>query len=214
MAKTHLSGHQSNALFYGTTNPIANFEAGSNYQQVQDPAIQVILSCPDSKGDLIVWTTTPWTLPANLAVCVAPDLDYALINLPDRSRPLWIAKERIEACLGELPYEVIDTIKGQKLVGLRYIPLFNSYSSLQTKGAFTVLSGDFITLDQGTGLVHAAPAFGEDDHRICQLNGIMETPCPIDDAGVFTDAVSELRACMLKMLMQKSSNNSKMKIAF
>ena len=100
--------------------------------------------------------------------------------------------------LGELPYEVIDTIKGQKLVGLRYIPLFNSYSSLQTKGAFTVLSGDFITLDQGTGLVHAAPAFGEDDHRICQLNGIMETPCPIDDAGVFTDAVSELQGMYVK----------------
>ena len=69
---------------------------------------------------------------------------------------------------------------------------------MQTKGAFTVLSGDFITLDQGTGLVHAAPAFGEDDHRICQLNGIMETPCPIDDAGVFTDAVSELQGMYVK----------------
>ncbi|MGC6404437.1 MAG: isoleucine--tRNA ligase [Candidatus Comchoanobacterales bacterium] len=178
--------------------PIANFEAGSNYQDTQDPAIYTIIKAPNLEGDLVIWTTTPWTLPANLAVCVAPNISYALVKIHGFERPMYFAEDRVESCLKDFEYSIIKTVSGAELVGCSYEPIFPYFADLQNEGGFCILAGDFITLDQGTGLVHAAPAFGEDDHRICQENNIKALPCPITDSGHFTEIAGSFSGIYVK----------------
>ena len=136
---------------------------------------------------ILAWTTTPWTLPSNLALAVAPDKEYALIDTPESQYIL--GKETIASLQNFGDFNILETFKGQNLVDLRYQPLFPYFQDLDAQ-AFRIIAGDFIEMDEGTGVVHIAPGFGEDDQRIADDNGI-PTVVPVDDEGAFTEEVKE-----------------------
>lgn len=168
--------------------PLSNFEANSNYMDVQDPAVTVLFALEDEEAYLTAWTTTPWTLPSNLAVCVGPDIEYVKVLDPDIDKPVYIASERL-ASYGE--YEVLARVSGKDLVGKRYAPMFPYFADQAAEGAFVVISGDYVTTDSGSGLVHQAPAFGEDDYQAFRAAGLKAFVCPVDMNGVFTDEVTD-----------------------
>jgi len=168
--------------------PLANFEATSNYQDVQDPAVTVLLKLKDEDASLAIWTTTPWTLPSNLAVCVGEDIDYQLVQ--DGEQKIYMAAARVPHYLGDQA-QVLKSIKGSELVGRHYKPLFPYFADQAALGAFVVVSDDYVTTESGTGLVHQAPAFGEDDNRVLKASGIEALVCPVTLSGEFTDEVPD-----------------------
>nr|XP_042904270.1 isoleucine--tRNA ligase, cytoplasmic isoform X2 [Parasteatoda tepidariorum]XP_042904276.1 isoleucine--tRNA ligase, cytoplasmic isoform X2 [Parasteatoda tepidariorum] len=181
------------------STPLSNFESGQNYKEVVDPA--VIVNFPLDKSpdvSIIAWTTTPWTLPSNLSVCVHPDLDY--VKLKDNATgKLYIMMEaRLEA-LYKKPedYTILERFKGRTLEGNTYDPLFPYFKHLKAKGAFRVVCDTYVTEESGTGVVHQAPYFGEDDYRICLKYGIItkdqEIICPLDFSGKFVDPVTDFK---------------------
>lgn len=173
--------------------PLSNFEANLNYQDVQDPAVTAFLKLSDEDAYLSVWTTTPWTLPSNLAVCVGADIDY--VKVQDAGKDFYIA----EACLGsygDLP--VLERLKGSALVGRSYEPIFPYFAEERARGAFVVVSDDYVTTEAGTGMVHQAPAFGEDDYRILQAAGIEAFVVPVTPNGLFTDEVTDFAGQYVK----------------
>ena len=178
--------------------PLANFEATSNYKDVQDPAITVLLKIIDREEYLAVWTTTPWTLPSNLAVCVGANIDYCLVEDPDTGLKFYLAEERISAYEDKGRFTILGSMKGDRLVGLSYEPPFDYFLSEREKGAFVVLSDDYVTTDSGTGLVHQAPAFGEEDYRVLNENGIEAFVCPVGLDGCFTSEVFDLEGQHVK----------------
>ena len=179
--------------------PLSNFEATSNYQDVQDPAITVLFALEQEDAYLAAWTTTPWTLPSNLAVCVGADIEYALIHDKALDKNIYLASERMSAygTEGE-DFEVLTRKPGAQLVGLSYQPLFPYFAEERANGAFVVVADDYVTTDSGTGMVHQAPAFGEDDHRVLQANNIAAMVCPVTVHGAFTDEVTDFAGQYVK----------------
>lgn len=172
--------------------PLSNFEAGENYKEVDDPSIVVALPLKGEEVSLLVWTTTPWTLISNMAVTVDPKLSYAVIE--HEGKRLILAESAIERWFKE-GKEVIKRFSGSELIGKTYHPLFDYFAD--QSGAFKVIGGDFITTEEGTGLVHTAPAFGEDDFFVCQKNGI-PLVCPVNQNGEFTREVGEFAGRFVK----------------
>ena len=168
--------------------PLSNFEATSNYMEVQDPAVTVLLKLCDEDAYLSVWTTTPWTLPSNLAVCVGAGIPYVRARDAQLGRDIYFAEERL-AAYGDL--EVKARLRGADLVGRAYDPIFPYFAAQRERGAFVVVADDYVTADEGTGLVHQAPAFGEDDQRVLREAGIRAFVCPVSMAGRFTDEVPD-----------------------
>ncbi|MFK7912699.1 MAG: isoleucine--tRNA ligase, partial [Pseudomonadales bacterium] len=168
--------------------PLSNFEANSNYQQTQDPAVTVLFKLEEEDAWLAAWTTTPWTLPSNLAVCVGEDLQYVRIHDAEAGKDIYVAEERL-GHYGD--FEVLQQLTGRELVGRRYEPLFPYFADQAELGAFVVISGDYVTTDSGTGMVHQAPAFGEDDYQAFQAAGLKAFACPVDMQGVFTSEVPD-----------------------
>ena len=172
---------------------LSNFEAGSNYQDVQDPSLYILFDLVDTNESLLVWTTTPWTLPSNLGVCVGPEIEYCLVNNNDKL--IWVAKKRKDALFENC--EIIAEKLGKDLAGLQYKPLFDFFAKQAEQGAFKIYTDDFVSVDDGTGLVHMAPAFGEDDHRIMSSVGV-DIVCPVDDNGCFTSEVVDFQKMHVK----------------
>ncbi len=170
---------------------LANFEANQNYKTVEDPAITVLFALDDRDEYLSVWTTTPWTLPSNLAICVHADMRYALVLDRDSGKKLWMAESRIKAYGKRHDLEVLGHRRGSDLVGLRYAPVFPYFAEERSRGAFCVVADDYVSDDEGTGLVHQAPAFGADDFRILKREGIDAFACPVSMQGVFSDEVTD-----------------------
>ena len=170
---------------------LSNFEAGSNYQDVQDPAVVVLVKLSDEDAHLAIWTTTPWTLPSNLGICVNANTEYVKVRDEDLGVVFYVAKARLEAITKKRNITELDHLTGAALAQQRYEPLFPYFNDLAAKGAFQVHCDDFVTTEDGTGLVHMAPGFGEDDHRVMATAGIDAMICPIDDQGCFTDEVSD-----------------------
>ena len=112
---------------------LSNFEAGSNYQDVQDPAITVLLKLNDEPHHLAVWTTTPWTLPSNLGVCVNANITYVLVEASELNKTFYCAKERLEDLQKHLKLEIKEEVLGQALIGKKYTPLFDYFSHLHKK---------------------------------------------------------------------------------
>jgi isoleucyl-tRNA synthetase len=177
--------------------PLSNFETRQDdaYRPRQDPAVTVLFTLdPGENGAiahlagplrLMAWTTTPWTLPSNLALAVGPDIEYAAYEL--LGAPTVIAAERAAAypeLLGDA--EPLATFRGAALVGRTYRPLFPFFAD--QPGAFRVLAADFVATDEGTGIVHLAPGFGEEDFDAARAAGIAVV-CPVDDRARFTDEV-------------------------
>jgi len=173
------------------TTPLSNFEAGSNYKTVQDPAVTVRFKLDEKPGcSLIVWTTTPWSLVSNLAACVGPEIDYVEIKLKDGEH-LILAEARLAAHFkSKDEYQVIKSYKGSDLAGLSYQPVFPYFAEEKKKGAFRVVVDSYVTTEDGTGIVSQAPAYGEDDYRICKAHGI-EIVDGLDKEGNFTEVVTD-----------------------
>ncbi|HAK44564.1 MAG TPA: isoleucine--tRNA ligase, partial [Spirochaeta sp.] len=160
------------------------------YKDVHDPAITVKFKLKGEDNTFILaWTTTPWTLPSNLALAVGADVDY--VKVKDGEESYILAEARLEAYYRDASeYEIISRMKGAELVGSDYEPLFPYFGDAAEKGAFKVLAADYVTTEDGTGIVHTAPGFGEDDYATCKGTGI-PTVCPIDEECRFTDEVSD-----------------------
>ncbi len=177
---------------------LSNFEATSNYQDVQDPAITVLFRLEDEDTYVAAWTTTPWTLPSNLALIVNEEIDYVKVHEKKRGINLIMAQARLEAYKKQGDFEVISTFKGSELKGEKYLPLFPYFKEQKDNGAFVILSDSYVTTSDGTGIVHAAPAFGEDDGRVIKAAGIKAMVCPINDEAKFTSEVSDFAGLFVK----------------
>jgi len=238
----------------GCTTPLSNFEAGLNYKDVSDPA--VVVNFPlvgvEPKTSLLAWTTTPWTLPSNLALAVNKEFTYVKLRDAKTGEQYIICKTRIgelyppkkaaaaaakpaaaaaaapaadgkpaaaaagdkKKAAADAPaaapvaqktdeYEILEEFKGDKLVGLRYEPVFPYFASYaESHTAFRVINASYVTDDSGTGIVHQAPAFGEDDYNACASEGIIkrgeEILCPVDGNGHFTKDVSDFKGRYVK----------------
>ena len=164
--------------------PLSNTETRMDdvYRDRQDPALTVWFTLETGER-VLAWTTTPWTLPSNLALAVGPDIEYALMCHPD-GHTYVLADARVGAYEKELAgAERIGSVRGSDLVGRSYTPLFPFLAD--TPNAFRVLGADFVTTEDGTGVVHMAPGFGEDDQNTCNAAGI-PTVCPMDEHGQYT----------------------------
>ena len=191
---------------YSTTcnTPLSNFESGQNYKEVVDPTVIVSFPLEDNSNvSFVIWTTTPWTLISNLALCVNPNMDYVKVE-DQQTKNVYIL---MEARLCELykkseEYKILERFKGKTLENLNYEPLFSYFKSYKESGAFRVLCDNYVTADSGTGVVHQAPYFGEDDFRVCLANNIItkesKLVCPIDENGKFTDPVVEFKGQYIK----------------
>lgn len=135
---------------------------------VNDPAI--IISFPlvdEPETSFIAWTTTPWTLPSNLALAVNPNFTYIKIHDTEKNKVYILAENRLQYTLKQAnikKHTVLEKIPGKELEGKQYIPLFNYFEHMREQKCFTVIGADFVTSDTGTGIVHCAPGFGEDDY--------------------------------------------------
>jgi isoleucyl-tRNA synthetase len=157
---------------------LSSHEVALGYQDVVDHTVYVKLQLLGSEDKLVVWTTTPWTLPGNVAVAVGPDLEYARVAVGGEL--LVVAAARVGALFGEAA-EVLERLPGSRLVGQRYDgPIFAA--SDRERGGLPVIGGDFVTTEDGTGIVHIAPAFGEDDFNVARDAGLVD---PADVATVY-----------------------------
>lgn len=179
--------------------PLSNFEANLNYRDVDDPSLTVIFTLKDDPTTkLLVWTTTPWTLPMNLALIVRGDLDYVKIREIKTGSQYILAKTRLhEHFKDPQEIEVLETFKGETLAKKAYIPLFPYFDTGRDEKAFHILVDDCVSAEEGTGVLHAAPAFGEADFFVCAREGI-EVVCPVDHNGKYTHDVPEYEGLFVK----------------
>lgn len=184
----------------GVSTPLSNFEANLDYREVQDPAVTVTFPLlKDPSVSILAWTTTPWTLPSNLALAVGNKIDYVQVKEIATGKQFIMAEARVPAFEkkpGEV-FEVMKKITGAELVGLEYAPLFQYFANKRAEGAFKVIHSDHVTTESGTGVVHMAPAYGEDDFYACQKNGVPIVN-PVDDDGMFTAAVKDFEGRRVK----------------
>lgn len=177
---------------------LSSFEVGSGgYQNKVDKAVTIKFELSSERGtSLLAWTTTPWTLPGNLALTVGDEIDYVKVESGDENYIL--AKDRLADYEEELgTYKIVSEFKGKELVGKKYMPLFDYYeksqitnldskkSQIDKKRVFEVISGDFVTTEDGTGIVHTAPAFGEEDAIVGHKFNI-DFYMPVDELGRLT----------------------------
>ncbi|CAN6457025.1 unnamed protein product [Victoria cruziana] len=223
----------------GCKTPLSNFEAGLNYKDVPDPAIMVAfpLAGDEHGASLVAWTTTPWTLPSNLALCVNANFTYVkvrdklsgetyivaesrLSQLPNKKMKTTETKasaEKVNSSKSkdkkgssnekttdaEVPscFDLLGKMNGASLVGMKYVPLFDYFSELNDT-AFKVVCDNYVTDDSGTGVVHCAPAFGEDDYRVCINSKIIQKGedlvIAVDDDGFFTNKIYDMKGRYVK----------------
>ncbi|VVB01356.1 unnamed protein product [Arabis nemorensis] len=213
----------------GCKTPLSNFEAGENYKEVPDPEIYVtfpIIGDQDNAA-FVAWTTTPWTLPSNLALCVNAKMVYLKVRSKSNGKVYVVAESRLSALPADKPkanlsgdakkanpkakgakpdsaadsYEVLEKFKGDSLVGKKYEPLFEYFNDFASE-AFRVVADDYVTDSSGTGIVHCAPAFGEDDYRVCLQNAIIKKGeglvVAVDDDGSFTERITHFSGRYVK----------------
>lgn len=199
--------------------PLSNFEVQQNYKDVNDPAVVCRFPLVDSPAEsFLAWTTTPWTLPSNLALCVNPTMMYVKVKDVASGDVYILMEKRLCQLYPELSaekdskkykeglkkFEVLgEAFAGETLKGKQYTPPFSYFEAEQRpKGAYRVITGDFVTEDAGCGVVHCAPAFGEEDYKVCVAHGITKKGerlvCPIDDNGRFTEEVPDYKGLLVK----------------
>ncbi len=189
--------------------PISKSEVAmeNSYQMVTDPSVYVYFKLEDVDEYLLAWTTTPWTLPANVAIAVNSQLEYSLVEYNEKR--FYIASEVVERVMTDekhqpLDYKIIKNISGRDLVGKSYEPLFE-YRGEQ---AHRVLEADFVTTESGSGIVHEAPAYGEEDYELCQREGVPMVSM-VDENGNYTEGrwqgrnIWEVNKEIAKTLMQE-----------
>ncbi len=177
----------------GVSTPLSNFEANLNYKDVQDPAITVAFALDgEPNTSILAWTTTPWTLPSNLGLAVGAEIDYVTVESAEHGGTRYILAEALLKNFFADPakYTVVGKHKGSELVGRTYRPLFDYFASRKSNGAFKVILAEHVTTESGTGIVHMAPAFGEEDYVACEKAGLPIVN-PVDDDGMFTSEVPD-----------------------
>lgn len=188
---------------WGATTPLSNFEANLDYRDVDDPAITVAIEAiedhgPVEQGDLLlIWTTTPWTLPSNIAVAVGAEINYVRVAHPDRPGTYWVGADRLEAVFGD-GATVLATASGSDLVGVAYAPPFDFFREQRANGAFVVIASTDITATDGTAIGHMAPAYGEADFISLTNAGIKAIVDPVDEKGRFTHEVPVVEGMNVK----------------
>ncbi len=177
--------------------PLSNFEANQGYKDVDDPSVTVRFRLSDEPDSYILaWTTTPWTLPSNLALAVGEDINY--VKVADEEGATYIlAEDRLSAYYKDESPEIIRVYKGKELCGLNYSPLFPYFAELAESGAFKVVSAGFVSTTDGTGIVHIAPGFGEDDAQVGKEHGLPSV-CPIDAECRFAAEIHDFEGKFVK----------------
>ncbi|WP_442510937.1 isoleucine--tRNA ligase [Novipirellula sp. SH528] len=195
-------------------------EVGQGYREVADPSVYVLFPLVDTPNrSLVVWTTTPWTLPSNMFAAVHTELEYAVVRDDETGQELVIAADLVETIAGKLKRElpVLETISGKSLVGQRYVPPFDNYyktigdaTGKLTNGEsealmWRVVAADFVTTESGSGIVHQAPAFGEVDYEVLtqEQARFVETDrpellCAVGPDGKFTDEFADMKGTWVK----------------
>jgi isoleucyl-tRNA synthetase len=192
-------GYKSLAYCPRCATPLSNFEVNQGYKDTQDPSITVRFRVADQPDvSLLAWTTTPWTLPSNMALAVGPDVDYVRVSTT-AGEQLILARARLESVFKKREAEIVEVqdVAVADLVGLRYEPLFPYFANLADDGAFRVVAADFVSTEDGSGIVHIAPGFGEEDYQLGQREGL-PTVCPIDPDCRFTDEVPDYQGEFVK----------------
>ena len=150
---------------------LSSHEVALGYKEVEDPSVFVRFRCADAENtSYLVWTTTPWTLPSNLALAVGADIDYVAVSRDDEV--LILAEALLDHALGEGPHNVVERFKGSDLVGRRYARIFDYLDVSPSEACWQVLEADFVSTEDGTGIVHCAPAYGVDDLNLCEAHGM------------------------------------------
>ncbi|MBK8716761.1 MAG: class I tRNA ligase family protein [Deltaproteobacteria bacterium] len=202
-------GHRVQPVSPALGTPLSNFEVAQGPQERdpvtrkeghkrrQDPSVTIRFALEDEDASLWAWTTTPWTLPSNLALAVHPELDYVKVRVKDTGEVAYLEPSRLAAYqaagkLGET--ELLATMKGTALAGRPYTPLFPYFAALREKDgkrlAFRVVTADYVSTDAGTGIVHQAPAFGEDDYEVGRREGLPLVN-PVSLQGIFDARVTD-----------------------
>ncbi|HHN73813.1 MAG TPA: isoleucine--tRNA ligase, partial [Acidobacteria bacterium] len=168
-------------------------EVGLGYREVDDPEVVVRFRSSSRQGvSYLAWTTTPWTLPSNIALAVSAGLEYLLVRVDHgdgQSEKVILAASQAAKLLDGLDHQVLESFSGQALVGERYEPLFR-YAEPEGGPAFRIIAADFVSDDSGSGIVHVAPAFGEDDFRVCRENGLGFLQL-VEPDGTFPEVVED-----------------------
>lgn len=198
---------------YSTTcgTPLSNFEVKQNYQEVLDDSLFIKLPIKSTstfkKGThILVWTTTPWTLPSNYALCVNPQIDY--VEVEHDSNYYICGEKLISGIFSKKNHTILKKFKGIELIGLEYEPpfRFNPYVS-----TYKIIEGNFVTDSDGTGIVHIAPSYGLDDYNVCLENKLIQKDCklfqPLDTNGFVDDSILELQGMFYKNYKDKSSQD-------
>ena len=178
--------------------PLSDHEVALGYEDATDPSVFVRLPLVDKPDtSLLVWTTTPWTLPGNVAVVAHPDVDYVTVERDNNGtkEKLILARALVEKVFGEEQAKVVDSFKGRKLNGLKYQPLYTFLPP--DKPAYYVVMGDYVTTEDGTGLVHTAPAFGQEDMETGKKYGLPVLMTVLPD-GTFIPEVTPWRGVFVK----------------
>ena len=188
------------------STPLSQHEAQSNYKDTQDPAVVVTFPLlDDPKTSLLAWTTTPWTLPAHVALAANPNFEYIKF-LDQESGNQYIMLESLLRTLYKDPkkakIKILARYKGTELKGWRYKPLFTYFYDEFKEDGFQVINATYVTDEDGVGLVHQSPAFGEEDYRVALEQGIIShtklPPNPVDDTGCFTKEVTHFAGRYVK----------------
>lgn len=169
--------------------PLSNFEVNQGYHDVEDPAITVRFADTERENTYyLAWTTTPWTLPGNLALTVGPEVQY--VEVDDDGTHYILAEAQVKQYWRKEQPPVVARYTGAELVGRTYTPLFPYFAELAEEGAFRIIDADFVSTESGTGIVHTAPGFGEDDALAGKAHGIPSV-CPLDMEGQYTAEVTD-----------------------
>jgi isoleucyl-tRNA synthetase len=180
--------------------PLSSHEVAQGYEDVKDPSVYVVFKISKAPKELeiddyqfLVWTTTPWTLISNVALAVGPDITYVKLQFSDTGEKIILAKDRLSVITQH--YDLLGEIKGSDLEGIEYEQLLK-YVKVDTK-AFYVVLGDFVTTEDGSGIVHIAPAFGEDDYQVSRKYNLPVVQ-PVNGRGEFTEEVTDFKGCFVK----------------
>ncbi len=181
-------------------SPLSNMEVNlGGYKDVTDPAVTVRFKVDgEENAYFLAWTTTPWTLPSNLALAVGPEIDYVKVQDDESGEFYYLAKALLNKYYKDgKGCHIVKELKGSEMKGMTYEPLFPYFKDLKKQGAFVVVCGDYVTTEDGCGIVHTAPGFGEDDYKVLRGTGI-PTVCPIDEECKFTSEVPDWEGVFVK----------------
>ncbi|MEC7842221.1 MAG: isoleucine--tRNA ligase, partial [Candidatus Latescibacterota bacterium] len=192
-------GYKSLAYCPRCATPLSNFEVNQGYRDTQDPSVVVRFALTGAENtSLLAWTTTPWTLPCNTGLAVNPAIEYARVRTRSGEEFI-LARELVETVFarGEEEISAVEVQPVDALLGKRYEPLFDYFAALSDEGAFRVVAADFVSIEEGTGVVHIAPGFGEEDYQLGLRKGL-PVVCPIDEDCHFTAEVGDYEGEFVK----------------